>query len=203
MRTLNFRSTFGVLSVVAAMAACGGGNDGATDSAAGAAATPAADSSGGSMAGMDHNMNRPAAKDADHEFLRMMSDHHEGMIQMATAAMTKGSNQTVQGDAHKIHTKQQEEQKRMIAMIQSSYGETLTPMVMGSNKTMLDELAGKTGPDYDRTFYSNTIAHHREGLQMVDQFLSRLQKPEVKQMAEKMKADQQKEISEFESKAKG
>lgn len=203
MKTLNLRSTFGVLGVVAAIAACSGGSDGATDSAAGAAATPAADSSAGSVAGMDHNMNRPAAKDADHEFLRMMSDHHEGMIQMATAAMTKGSNQTVQGDAHKVHTKQQEEQKRMIAMIQSSYGESLTPMVMGSNKTMVDELQSKTGADYDRSFYSNAIAHHREGLQMVDQFLARLQKPEVKQMAEKMKADQQKEITEFEGKAKG
>ena len=203
MKSSKLRSTFGVLSVVAALVACGGGNDGATDTASGAVGTPTTDSAAGGMAGMDHNMNRPAAKDADHEFLRMMSDHHQGMIQMATAAMTKGSNQTVQGDAHRIHTKQQEEQKRMMDMIQRDYGESLTPMVMGSNKTMVDQLQAKTGTEYDRTFYNNVIAHHREGIQMIDQSLSRLNKPEVRQMAAKMKADQQKEITEFESKARG
>ena len=203
--TKQFRSTFAVLGVVAALAACGGGNEGASDTGAGTAGTAASttDTSPGGMAGMDHNMNRPAAKDADHEFLRMMSDHHEGLIQMATAAMSKGSTPTVQGDAHALHTKQQAEQKRMIDMLQRDYGESLTPMVMGSSKTMLDQLQTRTGTEYDRTFYGNVIAHHREAIQMVDQFMSRLNKPEVREMAEKMKVDQQKEITELESKARG
>lgn len=202
--TKQFRSTFAVLGVVAALAACGGGNEGASDTAGTAGtATSTMDTSAGGMAGMDHNMNRPAAKDADHEFLRMMSDHHEGLIQMATAAMSKGSNPTVQGDAHALHTKQQAEQKRMIEMLQRDYGESLTPMVMGSGKTMLDQLHSKTGTDYDRSFYTTIAAHHREGIRMVDQFMARLNRPEVRQMAEKMKADQQKEITELESKARG
>src|SRR5688500_8660553 len=75
------------------------------DSAAGAAAMP--------------GMNRPPSKDADHEFLRNMIDHHEGMIQMATAAMTKASQPATQGDAHNVHTKQADEQKKMIADVQS------------------------------------------------------------------------------------
>ena len=207
MSTL-FRSTFGVAGVAAVLAACGGGNEGASDSAAGTATstTSTTDTSAGGMAGMpgmDHAMNRPAAKDADHEFLRMMTDHHQGLIQMATAAMGKGSTQAVQGDAHRIHTKQQDEQKRMIDMIQRDYGEALTPMVMGANNTMFDQLQSRTGADYDRAFYGNVVAHHREGIRMIDQFMSRLNKPEVRQMADRMKADQQKEITEFEAKARG
>ena len=188
------------LGSMLALTACGNRNDGAaadslptSDSAAGAAATAAG----------DHSMNRPAAKDADHEFLRMMSDHHEGMIQMATAAMTKGSNPTVQGDAHRLHTKQLDEQKRMLSMVQSSYGEAVTPMAMGSNKAMVDQLSAKSGAEYDRAFYSTVVAHHREGIKMVDDFLGRLTKTEVKQMAERMKTDQQKEITEFEAKSRG
>ena len=197
---INMRSGASVLGLVLVFAACGGKDDSSADSAA---AAPATDSAGGAAATTtDHSMDRAPAKDADHEFLRMMSDHHEGLIQMATAAMTKGSSQTVQGDAHKLHTKQQEEQKRMLGTVQSSYGETVTPMVMGSNKAMLDQLAGKSGSDYDRTFYANVVAHHREGIKMIDDFMSRLTKPDVKQMAEKMKADQQKEITEFESKSR-
>ena len=185
-------------------AACAKSDSSATDSAGGdaAAATPATTTDTG-MAGMNHSaMGRPAAKDADQEFLRMMADHHEGMIQMATAAMTKGSNATVQGDAHKLHTKQADEQKQMVSMDQSAYGETLTPMVMPSNKAMMDALNAKTGADYDRTFYQNVIAHHREGIKMTDDLLPKLAKPELKQMAEKMKSDQAKEIAEFERKVK-
>ena len=43
--------------------------------------------------------NRGPANDADHEFLRMMSDHHQGVVEMASAAMNKGSTPQVQGDA--------------------------------------------------------------------------------------------------------
>ena len=141
---------------------------------------------------MDHSaedMGRPPARDGDHEFLRMMSDHHEGLIQMATAAMTKASA-PVQG-AHAIHTKQAEEQERMMDMIQSSYGETLTPMVVPSNQQMIQTLESRTGTEYDQTFYQNVIAHHEEGIRMIDEMTARLTKPEVQQMAQKMKADQQ------------
>ncbi|HEY0995683.1 MAG TPA: DUF305 domain-containing protein [Gemmatimonadaceae bacterium] len=154
-----------------------------------------------SMSGMDMQMNRPAAKDADQEFLRMMSDHHQGLIEMATAAMSKGTTPAVQGDAHKLHLKQQEEQKKMIAMDQSGYGESLTPMTMGDNKAMNDSLQAKSGADYDKTFYANVVKHHQQGIQMIDQFLPRLKNGELKQMAEKMKVEQQKEIQEFQRKA--
>lgn len=181
-------------------AACAKSDDTATDSAAGAAATPTTTDS---MAGMGHgDMGRGPAKDADQEFLRMMADHHEGFIQMATAAMTKASTPAIQGDAHKMHTKQADEQKQMVAMDQSMYGETLKPMVMPSNKAMMDELQSKTGAEYDRTFYEKVIAHHREGIKMTDDLLPRLTKPDVKQMAERMKADQTKEIAEIERKIK-
>ena len=194
-----------LLAAASVIAACSrGGNEiGAGDSAgastAAATPAPAMDSAGG-MAGM--NMGRGAAKDADQEFLRQMSDHHEGLIQMATDAMSKGSSSTVQGDAHKLHTKQQEEQRKMIDMDRASYGETITPMVMGSSQSMLADLKSKSGTDYDRTFYSDMVKHHQEGIKMIDEFLPKVTKPELKQMAEKMKSDQQKEIAEFERKAK-
>ncbi|HYD52551.1 MAG TPA: DUF305 domain-containing protein, partial [Gemmatimonadaceae bacterium] len=82
-------------------------------------------------------------------------------------------------------------------------GESLEPMTMPKHKAMNDSLQQKSGADYDRTFYRSVVAHHREGLQMMDQFEPRVQKPEVKQMIAKMRAEQQKEIQEFERKAQG
>lgn len=184
-----------LLAVV--LTGCARGNDAATDTTASAGTTGAA-----AMPPADQGMgNRPAPRDADHDFMRRMIDHHEGMIQMATAAMTKASTPTAQGDAHNVHTKQADEQKKMIADVQAQYGETVTPMVMPSNRAMLDSLATKSGAEYDRTFYRLTVQHHREGIQMVDEMLPRLAKAEVKAMAEKMKADQQKEIADFQRKA--
>ena len=182
------------------LGACGGGSESAsTDSASGAAATPT-DTSPSGMAGMSHDMNRPPAKDADHEFLRMMSDHHEGLIAMASPAMTKASRQTTQGDAHKLHTKQEEEQKRMVAMIQSSYGESYTPKIIPQHQAMNDSLQAKSGAAYDSTFYADVVKHHQEGIQMIDRFLPQLTNAEVRQMVEKMRTEQTREIEEFQRK---
>jgi uncharacterized protein (DUF305 family) len=184
--------------VVCAAVSCARSGERAADTSAGA---PAADSAASAMAAMP-GMNRPAAKDADQEFLRSMVDHHEGMIQMAMPAMTKASQPSTQNDAHQLHTKQADEQKKMIGMVQSMYGETVTPMVMPPDKAMIDALQTKSGAEYDRAFYRDVIAHHREALKMVDDFMPRLTKPDVRQMAAKIKADQQKEITAFEPKAK-
>jgi uncharacterized protein (DUF305 family) len=173
-----------------------------SDRAADSSASPAAaDSAASAMASMP-GMNRPAAKDADHEFLRAMVDHHEGLIQMAMSAMTKASKAATQGDAHMLHTKQADEQKQMISMVQSMYGDTLMPMVMPEHKAMNDSLQVMTGAAYDRKFYEDVVKHHREGITMVDDMMPRLTRADIKQMATKMKADQQKEIQEFERKTK-
>ena len=160
-----------------------------TDSSAGTATTVA-------------NSNRSQARDAEHEFLRMMVDHHEGLIEMASAAMTKASQPSTQDDAHQLHTKQEEDQQRVLAMIRTQYNDSITPMILPSNRAMIDSLAAKTGASYDTTFYRNVIAHHEEGVRMTDQHLAHLSKPEVRQMAERMKSEQQREIAEFRRKVR-
>ena len=161
-----------------------------TDSVAGTATTAA-------------TSTRPQARDAEHEFLRMMVDHHEGLIEMASAAMTRASRSSTQGDAHQLHTKQEEDQQRMLAMLRTQYSDSMTPMILPGNRAMIDSLAGKTGASYDTTFYQSIIAHHDEGVRMMDQHLAHLSKPEVRQMAERMKTEQQREIVEFRRKVGG
>jgi uncharacterized protein (DUF305 family) len=151
------------------------------------------------MAAMQHG----PAKDADHEFLRRMSDHHEGLVQMATQAMNRASSSATQSEAHQLHQKQQQERDQMVGMIRTAYGETHTPSVMPAHRAMSDSLQQKSGAEYDRDFYRHVVMHHREGVRMIDEFLPRLTRPDVRQMAEKMKADQTREIAEFERKQSG
>ncbi|HWO94743.1 MAG TPA: DUF305 domain-containing protein [Dehalococcoidia bacterium] len=184
-----------VLAAFTLVAACARSETDTSDTAAGAADA--------GMTGMDRSSaaaNRGPSTDADHEFLRMMSDHHEGLIEMASAAMNKGSTAQIQGDAHQLHTKQEQEQKEMVDMVRNAYGENLEPAIMPSNRAMNDTLQQKSGVEYDRTFYRMVVQHHREGIRMMDQFRPRVQRAEVRQMLDRMRSEQQREIQELEAK---
>ena len=187
------------------MAACAGSNDSAEGDTGTAAGQTAA--GGDTAAGTDHSnmpgMNNGPAKDADHEFLRKMSDHHEGMIVMLNGAPDKATSATAKADARKLIDEQGAERDSMLAMIKRDYNETHMAMAMQSAKSMAADLQQKSGVAYDRDMYGHVIMHHQEGVKMIDDFLPRLTKAPVRQMAEKMRADQQREIQEFQRKQQG
>ena len=133
----------------------------------------------------------------------MMVDHHHGLVVMSDTAMPRLAGATAKADAQKMREKQAGEQQHMQQMLQSTYSDSHAPMIMPSNQTMIDSVrATSAGAEADRTYYRQVIAHHREGVHHVDMHLPHLT-GEVKQMAEKMKADQQREIQELERKAAG
>lgn len=136
--------------------------------------------------------------DADRDFLRMMSDHHKGLTEMAHGA--KEMKLPVAADAKKLDAKQDAELDRMITMLEKQYKDPYSPKIMPGNQAMIEALRGKTGNDYQKTFYQNVVQHHQEALKMIDEYLPKAKKPELKAMAEKMRADQTKEIAEFQQK---
>ena len=198
---------------VAVLPACSADTDasGSADSAGLSTDTAAALSGGAGdtgMAGMDHsamdpaamaNMNRSPARDSTQTFLRMMSDHHEGLIAMSDSAEERAQDATAKADAQQLLRQQTEEQQRMLTMLRQQYSDTITPTIMPSNRAMLDSLVRTSGSEFDRLFYHHVIAHHREGIQMIEQNLPQLA-PEARQMAERMRTEQQREIEEFERK---
>jgi uncharacterized protein (DUF305 family) len=149
--------------------------------------------------GMMRGQQTPAA-DADHEFLRMMSDHHEGLEVMGADAMNRAVDDSVKTAAHNLHTKQAAQQDTMVAMIQRMYNEQHAPTIMPKNAAQADSLQQMSGADADRYFLRTTIAHHQEGIGMIDRFLPRFTKPEVRQMAERMREEQQRETQELQGK---
>ena len=182
------------------LAACTKADPGAADSSQTASTISASPADTG-MSGMDHSaMTNTPAKDADQEFVRMMVDHHEGLIALADTALARQPSQAVRAEATKMKEMQGAEQKKMIDMLKSDYGEDKMPMVMSSNAQMIAQVASKTGAALDKTFREQVIAHHEEGLKMISDFESRLTKPAVRSMTTKMKSDQQKEIAELKAK---
>ena len=149
------------------------------------------------MKGMD---GMAMTGDADRDFLRMMSDHHKGMILMAHMTTERKEGGPAVADAKKLDAKQDAELDKMMTMLEKTYKDPYAAKVMPDNQAMADELKGKTGTEYERAFYQNVVKHHGEAIKMVDAYLPNAKSAVVKQMAEKIKVDQTKEIAEFQKK---
>lgn len=107
---------------------------------------------------------------------------------------------TNKGDASKMDKKHDAEIDKMITMLDQQYKDAYAPSVMPDNQRMVDELNGKSGAEYSRTFLKNVIAHHEQAIKMIDHYLPKAKNPQVKSMAEKMKSDQTREIAELQRK---
>ncbi|MDB4879665.1 MAG: putative lipoprotein [Gemmatimonadetes bacterium] len=205
--TLASRSTRTTLAAgllaMALAAACGKGADTADGgAAAGATGSARAMPMDGGMAGHDMSAMSPATRNADHDFLRMMSDHHEGLLVMTGMAKDRAGS-TASSDARRMETAQRTERDHMLMMLTQDFRDsTYAPRVMPRHRAMSDSLGARSAADFDRTFYENVIAHHREAITMIDVYLPKAKHAMLKSMAEKMKADQAKEIAEFERKAR-
>ena len=182
-----------------------------TAMAANAATGTASPDSMGAMAGMNHDsmggMNHGAMAnmtgDPDRDFLRMMSDHHKGLVAMAHPSVEgdKKGSAAMQAEARKLDKAQDAELDVMVTKLETQYKDPYGPKVMPDAQTMVDQLKAQSGAAYERAFYENVVKHHQQAIQMIDGSLPKLKDGQIKAMAEEMKRDQTREITEFQQKA--
>lgn len=141
--------------------------------------------------------------DPDHEFLRMMSDHHEGLVRIAESSLEDGEFRVAAEDARALQDEQAAERDRLLAMIQAGYDERYRPRPMAKHEAHADSLSELKGRELDEAFYGMVIVHHRDGVAMIDRFMPRLADPELRRMAAEMRAGQQREIDRLERKLEG
>lgn len=202
-RMTSAASLAGLTATLLLLTACGGKNGGRSDSAASAAVAattpvaPAAATSDTAKSGMGNMAGMAMTGDPDHDFLRMMMDHHKGLIAMAHPTIESKEKLAVKPLAKRLDSEQDKDMDKMSTMLDSLYKDNYTPMVMPDNKAMADTLASKSGAAYDTTFMRNVIKHHEEALKMIDAYLPKAKQPGIKAMAEQMKSAQQREIGEL------
>lgn len=205
------RTTLALVAAATGLVACSSSDGGARadTAAAGAETTPAATTmpADSAMAGVDHSkmaggMGGMAnmTGDPDRDFLRMMSDHHKGLIHMAHEAMERKDAPRVAADAKKMDAKQDAELEKMQGMLQQRYSDRYEAKVMPDNQKMADDLKPLAGKEYEKTFLHHVVMHHQQAIKMIDSYLPTAKVPELKAMAEKMKAEQTAEIAQLERK---
>ena len=140
---------------------------------------------------------RTVQQNATQRFLRMMSDHHQGLISMAQVAVRQAQDPRVKAMAQRMLADQSREQREMLDMLRRTYRDTHQPMVMPEHRAMTDSLARRTGDDFDREFQMLVITHHHEALDMVHRMRPGITRQDVRTMMTRMETAQRGEIREM------
>lgn len=184
MTRLNFRNTMLNVATVLGIAALMGGAVSA-QSGTGKPAKPELKM---------HKMN-------DGDFAFLMKKHHQAAIEMATLEESKGANSALKALATKMRQDQVREVGELEAWAKRHPG-TPSADALGHEKTMdkertaaMAKLNGAAGATLDHMFAMEMAKHHEMAIKMVND--TQFKDPDLKTMADKMKAAQSAEIKEL------
>ena len=155
------------------LAACGG----ATVDEETAPAAPAPSPSSGA----EEAATAEVYNDADTEFAQMMIVHHEGAVEMAELAIEEAEGDEVRALAQRIAAAQGPEIETLTGWL-GAWGQELPgEMDMGGmdhgamqmdgmdQETVMAELSGLSGNDFDRRFLEVMVEHHRGAIEMAEE----------------------------------
>jgi len=143
----------------------------------------------------------------DRGFATEMVPHHESAIAMAKVAERRGESPFVKQLASDILRSQAAEVRTLrsedaqLAEAGVKRGKLGMPMdMMGMDD---DPAALATGGDFDRRFLTMMVPHHEGAVRMADVELARGKDPELKALAQEIRAAQQREIAAMRSELDG
>ena len=145
----------------------------------------------------------------DHDFAHMMLAHHKGAVAMADIELRDGQDATMKQMATKIKADQQKEIGEMEPIAErldsapTNYkplnpNDPFTAQMKTSMTTMMKGMP-KPVANPDMNFNMLMTVHHQSAMDMAKAELAHGKDTKLKEMAQKMVATQQKEISDFKS----
>lgn len=140
--------------------------------------------------------------DPDNDFAMMIRVHHKGAINMGNLELSEGTDQKIRQMATAMIARRKEEIQRLDSFLLAHprskneprfHQEAEKSMERMNNNADLQVLTGNT----DHDFAILMIQHHQGALDMADLEIRYGESDGLKQMALKMKEDQQKEIKDL------
>lgn len=169
------------------------------DAGSDARSTVTADAASGSDA---------ATSSFDQQFIDMMTPHHQGAVEMAKIAQTRGEHAEIKTMANAIISAQEKEIGELKSWRKAWYGSEVTPpmsqmpMLEGMDHSKhMDMEQGienlKTATPFDRAFIDEMIPHHESAIEAARLALQKAEHAEIKQLATEIIASQQSEIDQL------
>jgi uncharacterized protein (DUF305 family) len=135
--------------------------------------------------------------DLDHDFAMMMAMHHEGALSMAQEQADNGQDTMLVNMARKTLSTQKEEQDRLQNFVDGHKpvpGDKAASMkLMSSMESSMAGMDHKQKGTTDHHFATLMVMHHQSGIDMAKAYLPGAKVPELRAMAQKIIADQQRE----------
>lgn len=158
------------------------------------------------MQTMDAMMQRTNALkmtgDFDVDFANMMIEHHQGAIDMSEIELKSGSDAQMKTMAQQIITAQKAEIAKLREFVQGHPVKGFQEHKMSGPdmQTMHNQMKSMSMSGMvDQDFAAMMFAHHQGALTMAKEELTMGKHAELKQMAQQMIDDQQREIAEFQA----
>ncbi|MDQ3258722.1 MAG: DUF305 domain-containing protein [Acidobacteriota bacterium] len=162
----------------------------------------------GTMGGMDHsNMQsspNAASQPYDLQFIDTMVMHHQGAIDMARMAVTKAQHAELREMAQKVITDQEREiaelrrhREQWFAGRPQAMNMEMSGMMDSMRGMDMNRLNAATGNSFDLMFIDMMIPHHQGAVMMAREALQRAEHPELKQLAQQIIREQEREIAQM------
>jgi uncharacterized protein (DUF305 family) len=151
---------------------------------------------------MDQMKATTSSGNPDNDFAAMMKIHHMGAIEMAQLELAQGQNPELKAMAQKMLDAQQSEIAEFNTFLSGHTrhggGDAFYKEIIASMNNMKMDM-DHTG-SIDKQFAEMMIPHHQGGIDMAKSYLKNgAHEEKMKAMANKIIADQQKEIGELKS----
>lgn len=166
--------------------------------------TPTATNGANLMELMNKNMQEmksmQSSGNPDNDFASMMKTHHMGALEMAQAEVAQGSNAEMKAMAQKMVDEQQREIAELNTFLSGHNahggGDAFHKEVMAQMNRMKMDMTHSGS--FDKQFAEMMIPHHQGAIDMSKAYLKTgAHEEKLKTMANKIIADQQKEIGEL------
>jgi uncharacterized protein (DUF305 family) len=140
----------------------------------------------------------------DKIFLASMIAHHQGAVQMAQMASSNAKHQEIKDLATNIISAQNTEISQMQSW-QTALGYTkndsatqaVVKQMQGEMDSMMGQLNGKMGDEFDKAFLAQMMMHHQSAIDMSKPAAINAGQEEVKTLASNIITAQTKEVSEM------
>lgn len=154
---------------------------------------------------MNERMMAAVGADPSDTWVRKIIEHHRGAVEMSNIVLGQTQDERVRRMAQMTIDKQTREIQELEELVRQ--GATPSPesasLYRAAETEMHDRMMAARGATIDETWMRKMIEHHRGGIALSDIVLANNPTPQVREQAQKTKADQLKEIGDLEAMLRG
>ena len=127
--------------------------------------------------------------DADHDFLRAMSNHHKNVIVLADAALEANNRPEMENVIRQLEERHGHELDARTSILRKTYKDRFMSSPNPDTKLTAD-LLRRSGSGSSRIFLDAGIRSEEEALQTLDFYLPKAKRMDIKRLAERIKSDE-------------